>query len=262
MENKVILILVDGMRPDALLNCGNPYVQELLDSSYYTLEAQTVMPSVTLPCHMSLFHSVDPGRHGVTTNIFTPQVRPVAGLNKKIKDAGKRSAHFYTWDELRDLYRPGEVERVDFIDIHEYYQDPETGEYIDTVITRKALDYISVKKPDFVFIYLGLTDGAGHRDGWMSDLQLFAVNNAVSCMKKVVEEVSEDYTVIITADHGGHDRCHGTEIPEDMTIPVIIRSKEYPIGKIEKPVSIKDIAPTITKLLNVPADREWEGSVI
>ena len=88
MENKVILILVDGMRPDALLNCENPYVTELLNNSAYTLKAQTVMPSVTLPCHMSLFHSVDPGRHGVTTNTFTPQVRPVNGLDKKIKDSG------------------------------------------------------------------------------------------------------------------------------------------------------------------------------
>ncbi len=262
MENKVILILVDGMRPDALLNCGNPYVKELLDTTYNTLEAQTVMPSVTLPCHMSLFHSVEPARHGVTTNTYTPQVRPVDGLNKMIKNAGKRSAHFYTWEELRDLNRPGEVEKIDFIDIHEYYQDKETGEYVDTVITRKALDYIADKKPDFTFLYLGLTDGAGHRDGWMSDLQLFAVNNAVSCMKQVIDTVPDDYTVIITADHGGHDRSHGTDMKEDMVIPVIIKSKEYPVGKIEKPVSIMDLAPTITKLLNVPASKEWEGNII
>lgn len=262
MENKVVLILVDGMRPDALLNCGNSYVKELLENSAYTLKAQTVMPSVTLPCHMSLFHSVDPGRHGVTTNTFTPQVRPINGLDEKIKDAGKRSAHFYTWDELRDLHRPGDVERIEFIDIHEYYQDPETGEYIDTVISKKAIDYINLKKPDFAFIYMGLTDGAGHRDGWMSNLQLFAINNAVSCLKNVIENIPEEYTIIITADHGGHDRCHGTDMPEDMTIPVIIKSKEYPVGEINKAVSIKDLAPTITKLLNITPDKEWEGSAI
>ena len=262
METKVVLILVDGMRPDALLSCGNPYVDELLRTSAYTLKAKTVMPSVTLPCHMSLFHSVEPERHGVTTNIFTPQVRPVNGLNKIIKNAGKRSAHFYTWDELRDLYRPGEVEKIDFIDIHDYYQDPDTGEYIDTVISRKAIDYINLKSPDFAFIYLGLTDGAGHRAGWLSELQLFAINNAVSCIKNVIENSPTEYTVIITADHGGHDRCHGTDIPEDITIPVIIKGNEYPVGEINKQVSIKDIAPTIAKLLHIPADKEWEGSVI
>ncbi len=77
---KAILVLVDGMRPDALRACGNPGVEEMLAGSTYTLEGRTVMPSVTLPCHMSLFHSVDPDRHGVTTNVYTPQVRPVEGL--------------------------------------------------------------------------------------------------------------------------------------------------------------------------------------
>lgn len=45
----------------------------------YSLRARTVMPSVTLPCHMSLFHSVDPGRHGILTNTYVPQARPRGG---------------------------------------------------------------------------------------------------------------------------------------------------------------------------------------
>ena len=62
MNNKVILISIDGMRPDGLLNCGNAYVEELKKIASYTFDAKTVFPSVTLPCHMSLFHSVPPER--------------------------------------------------------------------------------------------------------------------------------------------------------------------------------------------------------
>ena len=54
MSNKAILILADGMRPDALEACGNPYAMELYARSAHTMQARTVMPSVTLPCHMSL----------------------------------------------------------------------------------------------------------------------------------------------------------------------------------------------------------------
>ena len=103
---KVLLILVDGMRPDGLLGCGNAFADTLLEHAQYALDAQTVMPSVTLPCHMSLFHSVTPERHGILTNTYVPQVRPVRGLCEVLRAAGKTCAFFYNWEELKDLSRP------------------------------------------------------------------------------------------------------------------------------------------------------------
>ena len=74
---KVILISIDGMRPDGLLKCGNPFVDELKKVASYSLEAKTVFPSITLPCHLSLFHSVPPERHGTLNNTYSIPVRPV-----------------------------------------------------------------------------------------------------------------------------------------------------------------------------------------
>ncbi len=87
MNQKVILISIDGMRPDGLLQCGNPFVETLLKEGSYCLTGKAVYPSVTLPCHMSMFHSVPPERHGITTNLYTPQVRPVSGLLEQIRSA-------------------------------------------------------------------------------------------------------------------------------------------------------------------------------
>ena len=75
---KVLLILVDGMRPDAVVQ--NKIAGKFLEESTFSLNAATVFPPVTLPCHMSLFHSVDPSRHGILTNVYIPQVRPIQGL--------------------------------------------------------------------------------------------------------------------------------------------------------------------------------------
>lgn len=78
-------------------------------------------------------------------------------------------------------------------------------------------------------------------------------------IEKITSAFSDEYNFIITADHGGHARTHGTSIPEDMTIPMIF------LGKVAEQVtdlenaSIKDIAPTVTALLGVSADPEWEG---
>ena len=103
MNNKVILISVDGMRPDGFLACKNPYIAQMVKKSYYTLDGKTVLPSVTLPCHMSLFHSVPPQRHGITTNLYLPMARPINGLFEQLKNAKKICAMHYGWEPLRDV---------------------------------------------------------------------------------------------------------------------------------------------------------------
>ena len=35
MNRKVVLISIDGMRPDGLLQCGNPFVEELMKNTIY-----------------------------------------------------------------------------------------------------------------------------------------------------------------------------------------------------------------------------------
>ena len=78
-------------------------------------------------------------------------------------------------------------------------------------------------------------------------------------IEKVISALPDDYTFIITADHGGHNRMHGTELPEDMTTPIIVIGPQAEKIKSLEGASIKDIAPTITAMLGVEADPEWEG---
>ena len=253
MDNKVILVLVDGMRPDAIAQCGNPYADKFVKDSTYCLTARTVMPSVTLPCHMSLFHSVDPERHGVVTNTYTPQVRPVEGLFERLDAADKKCAFFYTWEELRDLSRPDHLDCLMLVNQHK-----RTG--TDAEITRRAVEYINAELPDFMFLYLGETDEVGgHSKGWMSETYMGCVANAFECVKKLRESIPAEYNIILLADHGGHDRCHGTEAAEDMTIPIIMNGPAFEPGKVLDKASIKDVAPTITKLMGARNAREWEG---
>ena len=90
MDNKVLLILVDGMRADSVAACGNPDFQKYFEEGAHTCQAQTTYPPVTLPAHMSLFHSVKTERHGVWTNTFVPQNHPITGLFETI-DAAKKT---------------------------------------------------------------------------------------------------------------------------------------------------------------------------
>lgn len=253
MSEKVVLVLVDGMRPDGMMQCGHPFAQKFMTLCAHDMKAQTVMPSVTLPCHMSLFHSVDPSRHGVTTNTYVPQVRPIVGLMDQLDLFGKKVAFFNTWEELRDLSRPDHLHTYLCINQHKQ-QDT------DTKITQAAISYLEEELPDFMFVYLGETDEVGgHSCGWMSEQYLKCVYKALDCIEKIYEHLPKGYTLITTADHGGHERSHGTDMPEDMTIPICFCGSAFQPGAELTGVSIKDIAPTIAKLLEVPAVKEWEG---
>lgn len=256
MAEKIVLMLVDGMRPDGMMQCGNPFPHKLIEKASYTLNAQTVKPSVTLPCHMSLFHSVDPDRHGITTNQYTPQVRPVRGMFDQFDMYGKKCAFFYTWEELRDLSRPDHLHTAVCVNQHK-----QVG--TDRKITALAIDYIKEELPDFIFIYLGETDErGGHDHGWMSPEYMACVSNAWDCIEKVYENLPDGYTLIVTADHGGHERRHGTDDPQDMTIPMVFYGPRFEANALLHDASIKDISVTAAKLLEVPAAPEWEGKAL
>ena len=256
MDKKVILISIDGMRPDGLLSCGNPYVEELEKIATYTYNASSMHPSVTFPCHFSMAHSVEPARHGILTNTYVPQVRPIKGIFERIKDFGGVSAMFYGWEPLRDIAQPAALKYATYINA---YMD----ESVDTLLTDEAIARIEKSHPDFVFLYMVETDEkGGHDNGWMTEAYLERISIAIDNAKRVIERFGDEYTVIIMADHGGHERSHGTDLPEDMTIPLFFIGERFEKGKVTDGLSLLNIAPTIAAVMGIPADPDWEGKSI
>lgn len=257
---KVLLISVDGVRPDALVQLAS--AQEVLCLGASSMHASSVIPPVTLPCHMTMFHSVDPNRHGTMTNTYMPQVRPVKGLCEVLKEAGKTSAFFYNWEQLRDLARPGSLAYSLMLKgRHEDTPDSPVATYRQSndAVTSAAIECMQKKEPDFVFLYLAFSDDAGHKFGWLSPEYFDALENSVQNIRWVLEKKPEEYTVLITSDHGGHGRTHGMDIPEDMVIPMAAIGPGFAPGSQLPDPDLKDLAPTVCALLGVAPDEEWEG---
>jgi len=249
---KTLLILVDGMRPDALANCNA--AQKVMKDSVYTLNARTVMPSVTLPCHMSLFFSMIPEHHGTQSNTYTPPKKLLLSLFDVLAIEKKKVASFYSWGQLRDLCYPASLDYSLLIKGGNYGYDKANDRLTDA-----AIGYITEENPDLTFLYLGYTDEAGHAHGWMGEEYMSSLENSWENIARIIEAIPKDYAVIITADHGGHDHTHGTELPEDMTIPLIFAGAERElIGKLDD-VTIMDIAPTAAILAGLAPNADWEG---
>lgn len=253
MNKKVILISIDGMRPDGLKLCGNPYVKELEKLCSYTYNGASCFPSVTFPCHFSMAHSVIPQRHGLLTNTYVPQVRPIKGIFERIADMGGVNAMYYGWEPLRDIVLPGALKYATYINAY-------TEESSDTALTDEAEKRIRSDKPDFVFLYMVETDEkGGHDNGWMSEEYLRRISLAIDNVKRMIESFGDEYSVIVMADHGGHERSHGTEMPEDMTVPFFFYGKDFEAGKELTDVSLLEIAPTIAKVMGIPTEPNWDG---
>ena len=253
MNKKLILFSIDGLRPDGAKTCGSRSLEKLMEMSTYTFCAKTVMPSITLPCHMSLFYGVEPTRHGILSNTFVPQVHTIKGIFEKTAALGKTNAIFYGWEPLRDVAPAGTCRYATYINAY-------TDESVDTLLTDKAIELIAEKKPDFVFLYQVDTDEkGGHDKGWMSEEYLRRLSIAIDNTKRVIDAFGDEYSIVIMSDHGGHDRSHGSAMPEDMTIPLFFRGPDFAKGQEAEGLSLLDIAPTIAALMDIEPEPEWEG---
>ena len=252
----VTLIVIDGLRPDAIDAADCPNLRGLRERSAGSMRARTVMPSITLPCHMSMFHSVPPTRHGITTNTWSPMARPLPGIVDAAHAFGRRSAMFYNWEPLRDLARP-EKQALSYFTYHDHdpHSDQAVADHAEAAFTRQSLD--------FAFVYFGMVDEMGHRHGWMNDGYLRQVEITDVALGTVLAALPDGAHVLLQSDHGGHDRSHGTELDADMLIPWMLSGPGIRAGHaLSAPVSILDTAPTLARLLEVDPPRDWEGRAV
>jgi phosphopentomutase len=182
--------------------------------------------------------------------------RPLPGLFDVASAAGKRCAFFYNWEQLRDLGRPGSLQ-LSFFRNTAYQPDG------DQIIAEAAAQHLADGGFDFAFVYLGTVDSAGHYYGWMSDGYLQQLATADGALGALLDALPPESHVLLQSDHGGHERTHGTEMPEDMTIPWLVAGPGIRAGHtIAAAVSLLDTAPTLARLLGVAPHRDWEGRCV
>ncbi|MBW3637655.1 MAG: alkaline phosphatase, partial [Armatimonadetes bacterium] len=124
------------------------------------------------------------------------------------------------------------------------------------------------QKPNLSFIHFADPDGAGHEFGWGTPQQVKAFadsDNALQTLRDAVKAagIEKQSVFILSADHGGHDKTHGTNRPDDMTIPWIAWGAAVkPNFEIKTPVSTMDTAATALWLLEVPVPPSFEGKAV
>jgi predicted AlkP superfamily pyrophosphatase or phosphodiesterase len=263
LTRNVLLVSIDGLRPDAIARFAAPTLQRLVREGSYSLKARTTLPSKTLPSHASMLSGEPPDEHGVLWNNVTSAEKEIVEFPTVFSIArnhGYQTAAFFSKAKFQPLQRPGTLD---------YSQAP--GGWFGRWSSRRTVDdivaHLASERPNVLFVHLTDPDRAGHSSGWMSDAYGRAVAETDAALAHLVSAADTaygagNYAVIVTADHGGHEYSHGTDDVRDVTIPWIAWGRGVHTGEIAAAIETTDTAATVLWLLGVAPPREWDGAPI
>ena len=260
----VVIVSVDGLRPDLALRANTPNIHALFNAGSYSFWARTTAESVTLPSHTSMLTGVEPIKHGIQWNSDLPLTHPVYPLFPTLFELAKQ-AHYTTAmaagkSKFINLAKPGSLD-WQFIPDSPKIEDPE--------VTAQAVRMILDHQPDLLFVHFPSVDNVGHAYGWSSPQQMAAIEGADYAIGRILDALDQRHLrdstfILVTSDHGGAGLMHGPDDPRSRHIPWIAvgpgirRGLDLTIYR-DLVINTEDTFSTVAYLLGIPIIRQVDG---
>ena len=254
VTDHVIVISIDGLRPDAIAEFRASNLQRLMREGSYTLAARTIDASFTLPSHTSMLTGEGPENHGITWNTNETDDHghvAVPTVFARAHEHGFTTAAFFSKGKFDHLDVPHTLDHAELPEGDSRWSAARTVENVT--------EYLRTDRPNLMFVHIGEPDYAGHTFTWMSTFYGRAVRRADQAVGRVLAQADRafgrgNYTVIVTADHGGHGWGHGSADARDTTIPWIAWGKGVRGGtRLGAGIRTMDTATTAAWLLGLDA---------
>jgi len=263
----VLLISVDGLRPDLVASGDTPAMHALMARGSYSLTALTTDVAITLPSHTSMVTGVPPDVHGITWNGEPPDgarlhpARPT--LFELAHQAGYGTAMVAGKSKFVALVVPGSIDR---------WYVPTVSATSDTAVTDSAVRWIEAGPPPVFFVHLPSVDLTGHAYGWGSQEQIAAIAYADRCIGRMLDALErrgrlESTVVLVTSDHGGSGKTHGRSVPLSHDIPWILAGPGVRHGidltaDGAPTIHTEDTFATLCSVLGIPIPKNVTGHVV
>jgi predicted AlkP superfamily pyrophosphatase or phosphodiesterase len=261
----VVIVSIDGLRPDCALRADMPALRSLLARGSYSFWARTTAVSITLPSHVSMLTGVTPFTHHIdwNDNRAGPEALKVPTIFENAKAAGYTTAFSASKTKFKLFAKPGAVDDA-------YW--PAGGGMNDDNATTKAVELFTSLKPNVFFFHLGEVDNAGHSIGWGTPQQIAAIERCDGRLGKLLGAIDQagltDSTVVIlSADHGGAGLTHGKDDPRSRHIPWIAAgpgiAPNVDLTRFrDLTINTEDTFATASWLLGIPIDPAVDGKPI
>ncbi len=254
---RVLIITIDGLRADALYRVNMPVLAGLMQRGASSLTAQTILPSATLMAHASILSASCPAKHGITWNDYLPALGETRAVTifDLVHARGGRTVMVVGKEKIIQSVHRTSIDVFDYVAGH------------DRDVAARAVSEIG-QGFEAMLVHLPVVDGIGHLYGWMSPQQVSVIERADAAVGTLLEALDASglagsTLVIVTADHGGHGLTHGSDRPEDMTVPWILAGPGVVPGlRLEAPISVMDSAATAAWALGLARPAEWDGRAV
>ncbi len=268
-ETKQVLLLgIDGLSTDGIQIAKTPYLNRLIRDGAFTLKARGVMPTVSAPNWGSMLCGAGPEQHGMTKNGWTTNNYTVEAtttdddgyfpsiftiIREQMPEA--KTAIFYDWNALIDLFNPKYIDSIHFAkDYEEVYE--------------KAIPYVIESKPEFAFIYAGHVDHIGHTYQHGSPEYYKSIEDVDAKIGELLNALDkaglyEETHIIVISDHGGVGYGHGGESMAEIQVPWLIKGPGIIKNRlIAEPVNTYNTASTIAYLFGLQQHEHWIGKPV
>ena len=260
IQPHVLMVLLDGWRPDVIAAAHTPTIDMMMQDSAYSMKARTEDTTISGSGHSSFLTGVHRDKHNVHGNSFGDanyQEYPYWFNLLKSERPEMHTAAYHNWLPMADA-------ALDFSACG-YCVDMYVTGSDNSIATQLATD-LANKQMDAVTIVIDAPDAAGHGYGFHPSIPQYvaAMNQSDAWLGMIMDAIfaranyaEEDWMVIISSDHAGTETWHGSNIPEHREVPLIIWGAESS-GTIWPAPDAVDIVPTALHHMGVELRSEWD----
>ena len=259
IQPHVMMVLLDGWRPDVIAAAHTPTIDMMMQDSAYSMEARVDDTTISGSGHSSFLTGVHRDKHNVHGNSFGDanyQEYPYWFNLLKYERPEMHTAAYHNWLPMANT-------ALDF-SVCGYCVDMYVTGSDNSIATQLATD-LANQQMDAVTIVIDAPDAAGHGYGFHPSIPQYvaAMNQSDAWLGMIMDAIfartnyaEEDWMVIISSDHAGSGYGHGYNIPEHRKVPLIIWGAES-LGPIWPAPDSVDIVPTALHHLGVEVRAEW-----
>lgn len=258
-SERVVVIVIDGMRKERFEDADAPYLKELKRSGTEFALMETVYPARTVVCFSSMFTGTYPREHGIQSNMVWKlgiRVESIFDSLRKVNKKGRLLGIAHLIDSMGD-----DVDSVTAV-MH--------NDKADRLIMEQAKRIMTEQNPELLVVQLIATDQTGHSRGVFYDDYTQKIKEADVLVKDFTEWLQaggymKNTTLVICADHGQADGIggHGHLDEGERYVPFFMVGPNIRSGvRVDTKHSLVSLAPTIATLLGAPNPSHSRGPVL